>query len=356
MKSIFEKQIAKTVKYVRPVSVDAASGVLAAAYAQMERDFGALPPPLILHSPAPSVQAGIWSVLRETLVVGSVPRRFKEAISVAVSQTNTCPYCVDAHMMALHASAEHRVVDALIQGRSADIPEPQARALVEWALSSRSPEAAIVQAPPFAPADAPEIVGTAVVFHYLNRIVNVFLDESPFPVPPRWAGMKKTMRRMGGVLMQGMLRRTVRPGESLPLLPEAPLPADLSWAAANPAVAGAFARCAAAVEEAGTRALPAEVRVLVQSHVQAWNGADRGMSRRWVEEALTDLNAEHRPAARLALLTALASYQVDAETVRAFCSQHPGDDILIGATAWASFTTARRVGVWLQQTTLQNVT
>ena len=54
-----------------------------------------------------------------------------------------------------------------------------------------------------------------------------------------------------------------------------------------------------------------------------------------------------RPAARLALLTALASYQIDKDTIAAFRAQQPGDDKLIAATAWASFTAARRVGTWL---------
>ncbi|MCP4164746.1 MAG: hypothetical protein GY759_02495 [Chloroflexi bacterium] len=54
-----------------------------------------------------------------------------------------------------------------------------------------------------------------------------------------------------------------------------------------------------------------------------------------------------KPAARLALLTALAPHQIDEMIVDAFRAQQPGDDMLIAATAWASFTAARRVGSWL---------
>ncbi len=79
--------------------------------------------------------------------------------------------------------------------------------------------------------------------------------------------------------------RHLQHGHSLQFVPQANLPDDLSWAAANPAVAGAFAGLAAVVEEAGRRVLPEQVRVLVSERVQAWNGEDMGISRRWVQEA-----------------------------------------------------------------------
>jgi hypothetical protein len=61
------------------------------------------------------------------------------------------------------------------------------------------------------------------------------------------------------------------------------------------------------VEEAGSVVLPEQVRFLVGECVQAWNGEAMGISRRWVEDAVGEVREEHRAAARLALLTALAS-------------------------------------------------
>ena len=62
---------------------------------------------------------------------------------------------------------------------------------------------------------------------------------------------------------------------------------------------------------------------------------------------LAGLDDADKPAARLTLLTALAPYQIDENTIAAFRAQHPGDNKLIAATAWVSFTAARRVGTWL---------
>ena len=91
--------------------------------------------------------------------------------------------------------------------------------------------------------------------------------------------------------------------------------------------------------------------VLVREHIIDWNGEPPSLSRGWVEKALAGLDDADQPAARLTLLTALASYQVDESTIDTFRAQQPGDDKLIAATAWASFTAARRVGTWLSPQT-----
>ncbi len=136
--------------------------------------------------------------------------------------------------------------------------------------------------PPFSHDDAPEIIGSAIAFHYINRMVNVFLGDTLLPLPSALKGLSG--RLLGATAGKQMVRH-LQHGHSLQFVPQANLPDDLSWAAANPAVAGAFAGLAAVVEEAGTRVLPEQVRVLVSERVQAWNGEDMGISRRWVQEA-----------------------------------------------------------------------
>jgi hypothetical protein len=58
----------------------------------------------------------------------------------------------------------------------------------------------------------------------------------------------------------------------------------------------------------------------------------------------------------LALLAALAPFQVDDALVADFRGGGPadgarGDGALVAATAWASFTAARRIGTWLAPAT-----
>jgi AhpD family alkylhydroperoxidase len=333
------------VKYVQPVKPDAAEGLVAEVYAQMKRDFGRVVEPFSLHSPLPKLLAGAWMASRESELVGTVPRGFKEAVAAAVSKLNNCPYCVDAHTMMVSATGESQIANAVSESRYNQISDVETRELVEWALATRTPEAEILHSPPFSREAAPEIIGTAVFYHYINRMVTVLLTETPLPSNRTW--LKKPLKRVASLIFSPAVKRAKTSGESLRFLPEAELPADLKWAETAANVSEAFARFAAAVEEAGSLALPPEVRNCVQEKVDAWNGEFPELSRIWVEQELQAFAGPPRTAVRLTLLTALAPYQIDEAVVLDFRKCFPEDSKLVGALAWASFTAARKIGTWL---------
>ncbi|WP_447007445.1 carboxymuconolactone decarboxylase family protein [Saccharothrix isguenensis] len=327
------------VRQVRAVRYGAAGGDVARVYRELERDFGVLAPPIALHSPSPDVMAAGWLMLRETLLVpGTVPRAWKEAVSTAVSLGNECPFCISMHSSMLND---------LVGYRDGTIPDRAARAAAEWATANAFPDTGAAHPVPFPVDQAPEMVGTAVVLQYLNRMVNIFLGELPLPPGAPVAAMG-VVRRVLVRLIKSAERRGPRPGASLDLLATAPLPADLRWAAGNPVIAEAFARAAATIGEAGRRSVPADVRDLVSEHLSRWDGRPVGVSRAWVEDAVEALPAAHHPAARLALLTALASYQIDQSVIDRFRAGQPEDGALIDLTSWASLAAARRVGSWMR--------
>jgi AhpD family alkylhydroperoxidase len=282
------------------------------------------------------------------LVAGAVPRLEKELVAEAVSKANACPYCVAAHALMLRGGAEDDVARAVARGDAEAVEDPRLRALATWALNSRSPDHPALAAPAFDQRAAPEIVGTAVAFHAINRVVDVFLGDSPFAMPP---GLKWTaallMKPVASTFARRLVRLTPPPGESLRLLPDAPLPADLRWAEPNPIVAGAFARATRVVEQLGQSLVPGEVRLVVLERVADWRGEFVGPSRGWVEDAIRPVAEPERPAARLALLAALASFQIDSGVVESFRERSSSDEALLGTVAWAAFTAARRVGTWL---------
>ena len=326
------------VRYAPPVRLGAANGLAGRVYAQVERDFGVLAPPVALHSPAPEVMAASWLMLREILVVtGNVDRTAKEAVAAAVSLGNTCPWCVTVHsstFSGLSGSAVKSVTD------------PRLRAIATWAAESRTEDGAPLRELAFPAEQAPELIGTAVILHYFNRMANVFLTEVPLPprVPKMMIG---PVMRVLGRSIQSAARQAHQPGTSLELLPAAPLPSDLSWAAGNPVVADALARACRAIDAAAARSVPESVRYLVTTELENWHGEQRGPSRAWADDALAALPAEHRAAGRLALLTALASYQVDRQVVDQFKAGGSSDAALVELTSWASLVAARRAGTWI---------
>jgi AhpD family alkylhydroperoxidase len=331
------------IRYISPVRPRAAEGLVAAVYAQVEHDFGMLAPPVALHSPAPGPLAACWLMLRETLLSpGLAGRPAKETVAAAVSAANACPYCTTVHAAAITSLSPGEVFADVAAGRVSAISDPRLRALATWAKASRRRELAAAHSAPFPGEQAPELVGVAVTFHYLNRMVSIFLGDSP--LPPQVPGA------LGGLLMRvlGRILVSAQPATAAPaLLPASELPADLAWSAPSRRIAAAFAQAGAAIELAGLEAVPALVRELTLGELAGWHGDQRGPGRSWTDSLVARLPAAERAAGRLALLSAFAPYQVLDSDVGEFRSGSPEDEALIGLTSWASFAAARRIGSWL---------
>ncbi|GLU48720.1 carboxymuconolactone decarboxylase family protein [Nocardiopsis ansamitocini] len=334
------------IRHVEAVRPGAAPAPVARVYDQVERDFGMLAPPVALHAPAPDLLAATWVMLRETLVVQHhVDRAAKEVLATAVSLGNTCPYCVDVHGAA-SGSLGVRQANASGARWAESVADPRLRAVAEWGLAIATSSGAAGYRRPFPEGQLPEYGGVAVAFHYLNRMVNVFLGESPLPQAMPSAARPGALRVLGRFLRPGA-QQAHRPGDSLGLLPAAPLPDELSWAKGTHAVAEALGRTCAAVDASGARRVPERVRSLVLDRVADWDGAPVGPSRAWVEEAIAALPEADRAHARLALLTALAAYQVDDEVVAGVYAAGADDAVLVATASWAAMAAARRSGAWL---------
>ncbi|WP_428962031.1 carboxymuconolactone decarboxylase family protein [Micromonospora fluostatini] len=328
------------IRHVSPVRRGRADGLVARVYGQMETDFGVLAPPVALHAQAPEVLAAAWMLLRETLIVpGAAPRAAKESVATAVSLGNVCPYCATIHNNALGLLGPAGP-DAADRGAGG---EEELERFVGWAMPA---DGGTPSAAPFPAAQGPELVGTAVLLHYLNRVVNVFLRDVPLPPGVPEFMLPVVLRVLGGAMV-GAARDPHPPGRSLDLLPDAPLPPDLPWAVGNPTVAQAFGRACAVIEAAGQRSVPEPVRDLVLVNLVGWRGGPRGISRTWVEELVSGLSEQHRPAGRLALLVAFASYQVDAGVIQACRSTGADDRGLVELCSWAAMAAARWLGALL---------
>lgn len=313
----------RDIRHVEAVPPRRARGEVARVYEQAQRDFGVLAPPLALHSAAPGPLAANWLLLRETLLVeGRVDRAVKEVVATEVSRANACPYCVEVHgatLEVLPQAAQSAATGAV--GR-----------WIRAAADGLEPGPA-----PFTADEAPEILGVALTFHYLNRMVGIFLEDSPLP-PQTPAAARGTILRTVARAMRPVAGPPVA-GASLDLLPDAPLPAGLEWALPAAAVAGALARSSAAVTEAA-RWVPQPVRDLLAARLAAWDGAPAGIGSGWLDESLATLTPRDRAIARLVLLTAFAAYRVTDQDIAAAREHHSSDREIIELTSWAALSTA----------------
>ena len=334
------------IKYISVVKPSSASGLVAGVYSQLERDFGRVVEPFQLHSPLPELLAGAWMACRETEVVGVVPRTLKEVIAASVSQLNQCSYCVDAHTIMLSAAGEGRIANAISKARYEDISDEKTFSIAQWALATTSPRSELLRWPPFSKQEAPEYIGTAVFYHYINRMANALLSETPLPLSQGW--LRSPLKSIASQTFSNALNRPKTIGDSLEFLPKADLPNDLRWAKTSTNVARAYACFAKAVETAGEQALPMEVRAHVDEELSEWTGKTSELSLAWSEDAISRFDVATESAAHLAVLTALAPDRIEAQAILAFRKHFPEDTKLLGALAWASFAAAKKIGTWLQ--------
>ncbi|MGW6270574.1 carboxymuconolactone decarboxylase family protein [Streptomyces sp. NPDC055060] len=326
-----------TFRYTDPVRAKSATGRTAEAYAQMAADFGiAEPTPLVALTPAPELFTAAWALLRESLLAGGgdavgsggTTRTERELVAVGVSLANRCPFCVNAHTMMLHATGDHRVAERVLRGEEPEDPA-QAR-LLAWGKATRTPRAARALPQPFPRAHAPAHIGTALTFHFVNRVASALITEDILPCN---AQRFRAVRSIGGRTFQKAVRRVAAPGDSLSLLDD-PQPGP-SWAAGTPVGPAYAALRAAATQGAGL--LDGADLALVRATVAAWDGSHPPLA--W--EALPDRTS--RPGARLALLAALAPYRITDEDVAAWKKPPFSDHCLVHLVAFGAFTAVDRI-------------
>lgn len=201
------------INHISYISEKKAYGKLGEIYKHIKQDFGKVAEPFVLHSSDIDLTAAIWSLFYETVLVDTeVKRSLKEAVATCVSEVNKCRYCVDAHSIMLFGTDEK--LNGKIQEikNNKIVSESRSDKIIQWALSSIDFDADIIKNPPFAIKDAPEIIGTVIIFNYINRMVTVFAGETPLPV----SFWEKTVKKIALKLyFRKAISKNKHKGESL---------------------------------------------------------------------------------------------------------------------------------------------
>ncbi|MEO3890626.1 carboxymuconolactone decarboxylase family protein [Nonomuraea sp. B5E05] len=314
-------------RYVTPVEPRGATGRVGEVYAQLAEDFGMARMAVFMTlSPSADVLAATWSLLRESLLAGNAPRTAKEIVAMGVSLANRCPYCVAAHTTLLHATGDHRLAETVAAGgtpRDAEHAE-----LLAWA-KNRGPV-------PFPVVLAHEYIGTALTFHFVNRVASALLTENLLPANLQ---RSRLVRSVGGRMMSGAVRRTLPAGGSLPLVADLAAGPEPAWAMGTP-VGAAYAALRAAAG-AGGELLGRAARSAVTRAVAAWDGEHPPMDSAWLDGPTAGLPAGERAGARLALLVALAPYRVTDADVAAWRGPATDED-LVRLCAFGAITATER--------------
>ncbi|MFG2776782.1 carboxymuconolactone decarboxylase family protein [Streptomyces prunicolor] len=315
-------------RHTQPPSPKSATGRTAEVFEQIAVDFGIeRPPTFVVLSSAPELLAPAWALMRESLIAGDGSRTGKELAALGVSLANKCPFCADAHTVLLHATGDHALAEHLARGGTPE-NEQHARVL-DWGRRTRVPGAHLAPYP-FPREQAPAYLGTALAFHFINRVVSALLTEQLLPGN---AQRFRAVRSLAGRSVARTVRRTAVRGAALPLLDD-PGPGP-EWAAGTPV--GPAYDALRTVALAGAELLDADDRTLVRETLWAWDGSHPPVVLRGFP------NRRERPAARLAVLAALAPYRITEEDVAAWRRPGCGDAGLVRLIAYGAFAAVERI-------------
>lgn len=159
----------------------------------------------------------------------------------------------------------------------------------------------------------------------INRFGHVVMEDSPVGSPFGLQAAKAFLLRLFGSELEVTRRLPLEPGRALPLLPEAELTEDMSWAKSNPRVADALAPWTAAVEREANQVVSPRVKQVVEQSLSVWQGEKIPLSRSWVVHEVQGLSGQKRAIAELAIVLAKAPYQVDEKMAEAILDFDPDE-------------------------------
>ena len=238
----------------------------------------------MLHACDSELLIGHWHMSKAVYFSGAYQREYKDIIAAGVSAANACSYCLEAHGD-LAALNYKDVGTAIRRNAPTAIGNSEQRALFEWARNSLQPGMSKFDLPALAD-NRVEIVAVALMFHYVNRIVNIMLEDSPLMLP-KIPGLKKVIMTLARPVLRNLASKTVeRPGviNNIDLN-------SFDWAANDPVIQSSFCFFESATNRAIANVLSAPTQQKIIEKIQTWQGESMPMSRSWVEEAVVDVNS-----------------------------------------------------------------
>lgn len=177
--------LSRLVTRISHVGDDEASERVRAIFGAAEDQFGLVPNVARTMGHSDAVADGFVGTEGELFGTGELGHELLEKVGVAVSASNDCSYCVDAHSLSLlrNVDATEEEIDAITTGQFEELPEREAIATAFAAAAADDPQAVDEElyedlTEEFSDAEITEIVGTAALFEGINLFADA-LEVDP---------------------------------------------------------------------------------------------------------------------------------------------------------------------------------
>ena len=331
----------KHIKYIRKTK---AKGKLKQLYKHIESNFGKLAVPFVLHSLNVELTAGVWVMLYETVLIeGNVRRSLKEAIATSVSEINKCNYCVDAHSIMIFGTEQklYKTIYSIIDSE-AD-PKTEEDHLILWALQNLNFDSSIILNPPFSKDEAPEIIGTAVLFHYINRMVTLFAGSSPLPTTKMKGILVNLASRF--IFAKAIRKRKIE-GESLMFIDGNIHQNSFDWADSARRIKRAFQYFKYQTENKIEGIISPELISLLNRSAVNLHLLKPGFGNENLKNFLKSIEPTEEQIAEFCFLTMFKPHKVYEKHIRAIKATHNDEEVLQVAS-FVSMLIAESIGIKL---------
>ena len=346
---LFDTLSVQPMRYVDAVPMHRANGLTKNIFKMINEDFfrnGSL----TSRSKVPELMAAIWMGGREAMLVeDKVDRTTKDAITAVLSRINDCPYCEDMLISLVHAAGDHKTASDIYAHGKFDGNQDLLGRRLRWILDISTKKSADDLGTPFTERQLPEVIGTLMGMHDINRFSHVVMSDTAVPTPFGMRKLKDWALRLFAIELKATRSRSLEPGRSLSLLPPAELPPDMQWAKPNPRIADAVSRWTAAVERESAVVIPPRVKKVVLDALARWDGLPMPLSADWIKQDLQDLEGRERQLACFAIVVAKASYRTTPKMVEEVMGEDRDQERFIRILAWSSFSAARRLAQVLSE-------
>ncbi|GMH38977.1 hypothetical protein BSKO_06875 [Bryopsis sp. KO-2023] len=316
--------------------------------------------PNTVHFFYPPLLLGFYSAFREAcLADGALTRKQKEILGSFVSSFNTCSFCTNMHQ--IFAKSQGADIDEVRMAVAVSDPsllsDKHLSDIIRWMKLAQQKNPQEIIKPDVYEGEIPEILGTAFLYNYINRVVDLFITQDKiFPAIPGIVRFLYDRSQLVKSFVESwmvknvFLNKTVLPGESADLMDHFPdLPEDMSWAKSSKPVRQAFAYWAWAIDALAEAYLPKNVVEFVGKYIdEHYDGTTPPLSRNWVFSAAEEMEGSEaeRFAASFMLLVAFARFQIDDSFLADLEKRFPDFDVRRAMCMWASFRTARNIANW----------
>lgn len=329
--------------HISSIKPSQARGEVKEVYKQLKKEMGDVVEPISMHALIPELLKSNWRVLREALVVeDKVKRKYKEAVASAISSLNDCPYCVDAHTIMMIGLNDKQTAKAIDKQDLNLVQDPRAKELLEWAYNSKYFHSENIVNPPFSKAEAPEIIGTAVFFHYLNRMVTVFLGETILPLNISF--LKGIMKKMAAMMFSKVLNEEKQPGKVTENPDMSQFGNPFYWSKNTPRIENALSSFYVVAHQIGEKYIPEQVFNFMIEEIAEWEGSEYVKSSD-LEMKLSQVDEENSSLAKMLYLVSFAPYRITEKQINELRKEYSlSDEAILGMFSWASFMTASKIG------------